>query len=94
MPRLLDELATRYADRIVIFDSPPLLATSEARVLASHVGQVVLVARADMTSHGALRESLALLEQCPMVCTLLNGASTPPLGSYYGYSDGADTKPA
>ena len=40
---LLKELAHRYEDRIIIFDSPPLLQTSEARVLAAQMGQIVLV---------------------------------------------------
>ena len=35
MASLLRELASRYSDRIIIFDSPPLLATTEARVLAT-----------------------------------------------------------
>ena len=38
MARLLAEMSSRYPDRIVLFDSPPLLATSESRVLASQVG--------------------------------------------------------
>ena len=46
MAKLLDDLATRYSDRVIIFDSPPLLVTTEARALASHMGQVVLVVRA------------------------------------------------
>ena len=35
MATLLRELPSRYADRIIVFDSPPLLPTTEARVLAS-----------------------------------------------------------
>ena len=34
-------------DRIIVFDSPPLLATTEARVLATHMGQIVMVVAAD-----------------------------------------------
>ena len=46
MIRLLDDMAKRYPDRIIVFDSPPLLLTTEARVLASHMGQIVVVVRA------------------------------------------------
>ena len=49
MAQLLEDMATRYADRIIIFDSPPLLLTTEARVLATHMGQVVMVVQADRT---------------------------------------------
>lgn len=87
MVRLITDLAARYSDRIIVFDSPPLLATTEARVLASHMGQIVLVVRADRTSRGAVQESLALLAQCPVVSTLLNGASDSTVGSYYGYAN-------
>ncbi len=46
MVQMLDEMASRYPDRIIIFDSPPLLMTTESRVLAGHMGQVVLVVQA------------------------------------------------
>ena len=39
MASLLREIASRYRDRIIIFDSPPLLATTEARVLAMNMGR-------------------------------------------------------
>ena len=45
MSSLVDELAQRYDDRIVLFDSPPLHAASETSVLAQHVDGVVLVVR-------------------------------------------------
>jgi len=93
MAHVLNDIATRYPDRIVVFDSPPVLPTTEARVLASQMGQVVMVVHADKTSHGAVQEALALLAQCPVVHTVLNGASGSPLGSYYGYPNGTDTKP-
>ena len=43
MNRLLDELARRYPDRILVFDAPPLLPSTESRVLATQMGQVVFV---------------------------------------------------
>src|SRR5690606_18810521 len=46
MRDLLDEMSSRYSDRIIIFDSPPLLATTESRVLASQMGQVIVVVEA------------------------------------------------
>ena len=47
MSTFVYEIANRYPDRIVIFDSPPLLLTSEAHVLASHMGQIALVVEAE-----------------------------------------------
>lgn len=84
MARLLGEVSSRYADRIVVFDSPPLLATTESRVLATHMGQVVVVVEAERTTHGALESALATVESCPAVYTLLNKAPESKVGSYYG----------
>ena len=50
MSQLVQELAQRYPDRVVLFDSPPLLATSEAVVLAGLMGQVVMVVEANKTT--------------------------------------------
>ena len=84
MSRLLNEVSSRYPDRIVVFDSPPLLSTTESRVLASHMGQVVVVVEAERTTHGALESALATIEGCPAVMTLLNGASEADAEAYYG----------
>lgn len=88
MDRLIAELANRYPDRLVLFDSPPLLATSEANVLASHMGQVVMVAEADKTPNNALREALSRLEgACDVVGMVLNKSVSHNVGGYgyYGY---------
>ncbi|MEO1766720.1 XrtA-associated tyrosine autokinase [Thiobacter aerophilum] len=90
MNRLVDDMANRYSDRIVIFDSPPLLATSEASVLASHMGQIVMVVEADHTPQSALREALELIEDSGAAISLLLNKTTGPqsAGGYYGYGYG------
>lgn len=86
MLRLLDELAMRYPDRIVIFDSPPLLVTTESRVLATHMGQIVFVVRAESTLQDDVKRALATIEACPIKLILLNQARTVAQGAYgYGY---------
>jgi protein-tyrosine kinase len=85
MANLLRELASRYADRVIIFDSPPLLATTEARVLATHMGQIVMVVAADATSQHAVGQALATIESCDVVLMALNKASRTDVGTYYGY---------
>lgn len=85
MNELLQGIASRYPDRIVVFDSPPLLATTESRVLAAHMGQVVLVVEAEKTTHGAVESALATVENCPVVMTVLNKTPQSETGSYYGY---------
>jgi receptor protein-tyrosine kinase len=85
MQRLLDDLATKYADRIVIFDAPPLLMATESHVLATHVGQVVVVVESGSTSRHAVSEAFAAVAHCPVVLPLLNKYNGPnPMGGY-GY---------
>lgn len=88
MGSFLDDIATRYADRIVIFDSPPLLLTTESRVLATHMGQVVVVVEAERTTHASIRQALATIESCPVKMTVLNKSRRSGPGSYYGYGYG------
>lgn len=89
MDRLLDEMAQRYPDRIIIFDSPPILVTTEARVLAAHMGQIVMVVEAEKTPQEAVKDALGHIESCDVVGLLLNkgkGASGMDYyGSYGGY---------
>ena len=72
MSAFVEEIANRYPDRIVIFDSPPLLLTSEAHVLASHMGQIVVVVEAETTTQHAVKESLRQLEGLPNVNLIYN----------------------
>ncbi len=90
MERLLEEVAQRYEDRVVIFDAPPLLLTTESRVLASRVGQVVVVVDSAATSMGKVAEAFATIENCPVVMSVLNKCQRQEAtGAYkYGYSYG------
>lgn len=85
MTKLLDEMAARYPDRIIIFDSPPLLLTNEARALAAHMGQIVVVVEAERTRHAALTQALALIDACPVKLLLLNKSSPGGAGDHYRY---------
>jgi protein-tyrosine kinase len=90
MTELLNELAARYTDRIVVFDSPPLLVTTEARVLASGMGQIVFVVDAENTLQSEVTRALATIEACPIKLMVLNKARTTAQGAYgYGYGHGS-----
>lgn len=84
MNGLLDELATRYSDRIVIFDSPPLLVTTEARALATHMGQVVVVVESERTTHAMVKQTLTTLDSCPVKLMLLNKVRQQSSAGHYG----------
>lgn len=90
-PALLQQLLDADPRRIVIFDSPPALAASPAATLALHVGQIMLVVRADKTSEGDLREAVGLLDGCAHIQLVLNSVAYAPggrrFGSYYGLEE-------
>jgi len=88
MVRLIEELASRYPDRVLIFDAPPLLSSTESRVLATHMGQVVLVVEADRTPQSSVKSALDTIEECPIVMTVLNKIERTDSGSYYAYYGG------
>jgi receptor protein-tyrosine kinase len=89
MSSLLAEIATRYPERVVIFDSPPLLLTSEARVLASHMGQIAVVVEAEQTTQHAVMEALAQLEGCSNVNLIYNKTRDfAGIDASYGYHYG------
>ena len=91
--RLMEVLGSRNPRRIVLFDSAPALAASPASVLALHVGQVLLVVRADQTSESELRDSLAMLEGNARIQMVLNGVTysgtNRKFGYYYGFGEKA-----
>jgi ATPases involved in chromosome partitioning len=88
---LLNRLSEGRPDRILIFDSPPLLAASPASVLASHAAIALLVARADSTSESALRDAAGMLKGAGEIKLLLNGVrfggGGRRFGSYYAKGD-------
>ena len=91
--RRMAEAATRLAeavpDRIVIFDSPPLLVTSESRVLASRMGQIVLVVCAGKTPQQAVVSAVDSLDSSKAINVILNQAGTIlGEGGYGGYGYG------
>jgi Mrp family chromosome partitioning ATPase len=84
MNELIAELANRHHDRILIFDSPPVLATSESVALASHMGQIVFVVQAERTRRQLVDNALELLNR-DNIGLVLNRAK-PRIGSAeFGY---------
>jgi len=84
MSKLLADIAQRYHDRIVIFDSPPLLLTTESHVLATQMGQIALVVEAETTPQKAVMEALRQIESCDVINLILNKARYHSGGGYYG----------
>ena len=86
---VLERLTQGAPGRVVLFDTPPVLAASPAQTLAKYVGQTLVVVRADSTGQGALEDTVSLLSSCPNIELLLNAVHFSPsgrkFGSYYSY---------
>jgi protein-tyrosine kinase len=87
MRELMAQLSQRYPDRIVVFDSPPLLLSNEAVVLAGLMGQIVMVVEAGKTQQARVKDAIALLDQNQVIGVVLN-KQVVGSGTGYGYYQG------
>jgi exopolysaccharide/PEP-CTERM locus tyrosine autokinase len=89
MAALMTEMTQRFADRFIILDTPPCMASSDAATLAPLVGQIVFVVEAHTTQQAEIEAGLSMLSTCPRISLLLNKSdtlATEHFGSYgYGY---------
>ena len=94
MSNLVEEMSSRYDDRVIIFDAPPLLPTPQTQVLASLVGQIVFVIEAGQTPQSAVEEALDMIRGDKPIGLVLNksAGSFGRSGYYYGYYGSDDEK--
>ena len=89
MGQVAAALVKRDPQRIVLFDSPPLLQTTESHALTQVAGQIVVIVRAESTPQPVLLDALKLLEAHPDVSLVLNQTMDSATSAYYyhGYGD-------
>jgi protein-tyrosine kinase len=95
MANLCHELSARYPDRVIVLDTPPVLASSEPAILATYVHQLIMVVSAAQTDRHQLRKSLEAVSSCQNISLLFNKAprwNEVEYNSYYGY--GYNTPPS
>ncbi len=86
MMDLVQEFASRYPDRIVIFDAPPLLGVNETSVMAGMCGQAVVVLEENKTKLDELDKAISLLPKDLAVGFVINKAYySRDKGYGYGY---------
>lgn len=83
MEALVRMLGERDRNRIVLLDSPPLLLTTESRVLSTVVGQVVLVVSAGSTPQQAVLDAIDLIGEGKKISLILNQCDTESRAGYY-----------
>ena len=98
MDELCTALSSADAGRMVVFDSSPLLLTTEAPALAAHVGQIAVVVSANETRREAVLAALEKLDPEKAIACILNrqaeaGDQSDPYGYGYGYGYGYDEPP-
>jgi protein-tyrosine kinase len=72
---LVAELRARYADRIILFDLPPILGADDALGFLPMVECGLMVAAEGATRREDMLRSMELLRRTPLVGTVLNRAS-------------------
>ncbi|MBY0338168.1 MAG: hypothetical protein K2X11_16255 [Acetobacteraceae bacterium] len=80
-------LAEALPRHLIVLDTPPALATSEAATLAPTVGQVLVVVQSGRTRRPELEAALDMLDACPTLQLVLNQASSGATDAFgaYGY---------
>jgi exopolysaccharide/PEP-CTERM locus tyrosine autokinase len=87
MHELVVGLAKRDDSRIILVDGPPLIATTEAAVLAQCMGQIIMIVEAYKTPQSSVEQAASMLEGSQLVSMLLNKSSASSSSSYgYGYA--------
>ena len=92
MAALVEELSSRYEDRIIIFDSPPLLVAAESSVLAGQVDAVILVVRQSCSGRAQIQKIIDIIGTERILGIVFNDQYINPLqdsivkgyGSYHG----------
>ena len=85
MNQLAAQISARRARQLVIFDTAPLLVSSEARIMSRIPGQIVIVARAGATPRQAITDSLAHVDRSRVQGIILNQAGLASGAAYYEY---------
>ena len=85
MEALIRELKSRYSDRYIIFDSTPLLATSESEVLGKLVDGIIMVVRAGVTPRETVKQAITSLEKDKILGLVLNDLEFKSSGLFSRY---------
>lgn len=83
MAALVNELKTRYPQRFVIFDLPPVLATDDALAFAPYVDCSLLVVDDGKTTRDEVNRSIEILRETNLLGTVLNNCAVPPQHAQY-----------
>ncbi|MGD0277572.1 MAG: hypothetical protein ABSB79_16275, partial [Syntrophales bacterium] len=72
MRDLIVDLKSRYKDRYIILDSPPILATTEPNILSPLVDATILVVRSGSTPRDSVQQALKQVDKDKIIGVVLN----------------------
>ncbi|MBN8279125.1 MAG: CpsD/CapB family tyrosine-protein kinase [Gammaproteobacteria bacterium] len=84
MVALVNEIKTRYPDRLIVFDLPPILAADDALAFSPYTDCFLMVAESGGTKKDDLQKAFEILKNTPLVGTVLNKSEAPSSGYGYG----------
>ncbi|HUY67843.1 MAG TPA: CpsD/CapB family tyrosine-protein kinase [Alphaproteobacteria bacterium] len=76
MAAVAHELKTRYADRFIIYDMPPVLAQDDSIAFLPHVDAALVVVLDNVTRTGDLKRCLDALGNANVIGTVLNDCTS------------------
>ena len=85
MASLVSEMKSRYADRTILFDVPPLLSGADAITLTPLMDAILIVVEWGKTPLEEIQKAMDLIPQEKFLGFVLNRQKTRPKG-YYGYN--------
>ncbi len=88
MRELIRKLAEDHPHRIIVFDAPPVLETSEAVVMTQLVGQIAFIIAAESTTQGMVSDALNRIQGSARIGLMLNKTRKKFGTASYGYGYG------
>ncbi|WP_416306667.1 XrtA-associated tyrosine autokinase [Neptunicella sp. SCSIO 80796] len=85
---IVNEFATRYSDRVVIFDSPPLLGINETAIMTNLAGQAVVVIEEGKTKLADISTAVEQLNPDMAKGFVVNKSQKGNQAQGYGYGYG------
>ena len=84
MRNMINEMSDRYNDRIILFDTPPLMETTEGNVIMNFIGQVLVVVESSVTPSNIVKDAVSQIPSDKVIGMILNKSRQPGSGGYYG----------
>ena len=82
---LIQDIRSRYDERIAIFDLPPMLISDDAMIMLSQVDCVLVVVGNGMVSNDQLTDTMRYIDPDKLLGTVLNKSQSKQSDGYYDY---------